>query len=213
MLVFRCKRLGIRVYNEECHGSSSANLSFAFHRSKCNCDAPCQETSYQRDTSISYWPSDHSQTTFYRQHVLEHPEYKTLKAYTNLRHFNVTQLVQHDLIRKNFLRLNVYVESLIGEKIIQKPSYTFFNLFSNIGGTFGLWIGMSVLTWGEVVEFSLQLLIRWANKLSCGRTSLHDKVKVQTAATVAVLRDYVQRTSNTDTGSTSNDASTSQHMV
>jgi hypothetical protein len=88
-----------------------------------------------------------------------------MKAYRNLRHFNVSDLIERSLIRKNFVRLNVYVQSLVIDEVVQKGSYTFFNLFSDIGGTFGLWIGMSLLTWGEVIELILHLGYRWLTKL------------------------------------------------
>ena len=37
-------------------------------------------------------------------------------------------------------------------KIIQEPDYTSSDLLSDIGGQLGLWIGMSVLSFGEIIQ-------------------------------------------------------------
>lgn len=134
-------------------------------RSACQCDPPCVESTYRNDLSYAYWPIDFAQEEFYYKYVLKSRGRDRLKAYENLRGFNFSQLVYYGLVRKNFIRLNVYLKTLIIEETVQKGSYTFFNLFSDIGGTFGLWIGMSVLTWGEVIELFVHLLFRSIKKL------------------------------------------------
>jgi hypothetical protein len=109
-----------------------------------------------------------------------------------LNRYNVSELVRRDLIRKNFVRLNVYIESLVVDQIVQKASYSLFNLFSDIGGTFGLWIGMSVLTWGEVVEFGVHLGVRWIRKLRRQRLTTRNKAnESSTAAASAAAADIV----------------------
>ncbi|XP_076442529.1 FMRFamide-activated amiloride-sensitive sodium channel-like [Babylonia areolata] len=62
-------------------------------------------------------------------------------------------------IRQNLLRLNVYLEDLSVVKYKQMPAYGLEDLFADIGGTLGLWMGVSVLTIMEILE----LVVRLAN--------------------------------------------------
>ena len=62
----------------------------------------------------------------------------------------------YDFITDNFVRVNVYLSDMEVEVQEQQPSYLLSNLFSDVGGTLGLWVGLSLLT---VVEL-LQLVVR-----------------------------------------------------
>ena len=130
----------------------------------CNCYPPCEENSYETDISYSYWPLDFAQTDFYKKYVLNHPNKENLKAFTNLQHINITDLIHNGLIRKNFARVNVYLKDLIVEEIIQRRTYELQNLFSDMGGTFGLWIGVSILSWFEIFEFLVKLTGYWCKR-------------------------------------------------
>ena len=60
-------------------------------------------------------------------------------------------------IRQNLLRLNVYLEDLSVVKYKQMPAYGLEDLFADIGGTLGLWMGVSVLTMVEALELIVRL--------------------------------------------------------
>lgn len=60
-------------------------------------------------------------------------------------------------IRQNLLRLNVYLEDLSVVKFKQMPAYGMEDLFADIGGTLGLWMGVSVLTMLELLELVVRL--------------------------------------------------------
>ncbi len=124
----------------------------------CQCLSPCSEYVYDTKISFSAWPMDLTQESFFTTYVMNHPEAHRLKAKENLSNFNLTELIFYGFIRKNFLRLNVYLESLVVLEYIERGSYTFYSLWSDIGGSFGLWIGMSFLTWCEVIELILKLI-------------------------------------------------------
>ena len=126
---------------------SSQNL-----RSECGCYPPCLEYGYDNDVSYSYWPLGFTQQSFYQAFVLNHPMRDDLKAYKNLRNFSTTELISLGLIRQNFIRLNVYLKDLIIDEVVQEKTYELENLFSDLGGTFGLWIGVSVLSLAEILE-------------------------------------------------------------
>lgn len=125
----------------------------------CNCAPPCTEYQQTASVSYSYWPHDYAQQSFYDETVRKHPKKDDLKAYQLLgEQFSNSELIEQDLIRKNFARVNVYIESLSIEDQTEKPSLYLSNLFSSAGGVFGLWIGMSVISWCEVVGLGISIL-------------------------------------------------------
>jgi hypothetical protein len=52
----------------------------------------------------------------------------------------------------NLLKLNIYYDELSYTLINEAASLTIFEMFSNIGGTLGLFLGISLLSFIEVVE-------------------------------------------------------------
>ncbi|KAK6175316.1 hypothetical protein SNE40_013804 [Patella caerulea] len=156
------------------------------YESTCRCFQPCDETTYQKAVSLSYWPLE-----FYQLHALQLFYGKTIKqsfmheAYTylaklgNLDHsmdpndtrrseilqqsYNLSDKEQAErasnLIRQNLLRLNVYLEDLSVVEFRQMPAYGLADLFADIGGTLGLWMGISVLTIMELIELIIRLFL------------------------------------------------------
>ena len=66
-------------------------------------------------------------------------------------------LTSYDFITDNFVRVNVYLSDMEVEVQEQQPSYRLSNLFSDIGGTLGLWVGLSLLTVVELLQLVLKL--------------------------------------------------------
>ncbi|GFN76096.1 nucleosome assembly protein (nap) protein [Plakobranchus ocellatus] len=63
---------------------------------------------------------------------------------------NVTQLLE--VGERSFLRLEIYFDSLILDKIVGQPAFTWNKLLSDIGGQLGLLLGFSILTAVEILE-------------------------------------------------------------
>uniref|UniRef100_A0A1I7ZP24 Amiloride-sensitive sodium channel subunit alpha n=1 Tax=Steinernema glaseri TaxID=37863 RepID=A0A1I7ZP24_9BILA len=63
-----------------------------------------------------------------------------------------------DEARTNVVKLEVYFEELNYQSIMETPAMDIFDLLSNIGGTLGLYVGMSFLTLGEFFELFLKCL-------------------------------------------------------
>ncbi|KAK7493929.1 hypothetical protein BaRGS_00014811 [Batillaria attramentaria] len=68
-----------------------------------------------------------------------------------------------NLIRQNLLRLNIYLEDLSVVEYRQLPAYGLADLFADIGGTLGLWMGISVLTIMELIELVIRLFFLLSN--------------------------------------------------
>lgn len=135
-------------------------------KNECKCDPLCTEYSYNTHMSYSSWPLDFTQSDFFEKYVVQHENASQLKAYKNLGKYNSSELISKGLIKSNFLRINVYLQSMSIEEYDEKQSYELANLFSDIGGTCGLWVGMSIITWCEFMELVVLFLHKIINYMS-----------------------------------------------
>ena len=62
-----------------------------------------------------------------------------------------------EMLRMNFLRVEVYFETLSYEMVREQPQYGWEHLLSNIGGALGLWLGLSIITVFEFCELIFDL--------------------------------------------------------
>ncbi|VDH93835.1 Hypothetical predicted protein [Mytilus galloprovincialis] len=71
---------------------------------------------------------------------------------------NVTGCKCQNPCRNSLMQIEIFFSSLYEEVTEEVPSFTFENFLSNIGGSLGLWIGMSLISIGELVELGFFLL-------------------------------------------------------
>ncbi|GFN84460.1 FMRFamide-gated na+ channel [Plakobranchus ocellatus] len=158
------------------------------YEADCGCYQPCSETTYLKSVSLSYWPLEFYQlnalehvfnpnktdvdkhfmkVAFDSLYEMAHPSQKKLAGNHSRRdplNESTTQAQKEkakrasDLIRQNMLRLNIYLEDLSVVEYRQLPAYGLADLFADIGGTMGLWMGISVLTIMELCELIIRLL-------------------------------------------------------
>jgi hypothetical protein len=55
--------------------------------------------------------------------------------------------------------INIYFNELGYTQIVEVPNYTPISLISNIGGTLGLFLGMSLLSFIEIVDLVIQMIL------------------------------------------------------
>ena len=115
----------------------SVAFAFAEHKLGCtqSCPPSCQETTYSATVSTGKWP------TYNYFVALLHSS-----GFTG----NFSAIVQR--YESTVLKLDVYFETLILEKIESRPAYTWNRLLADIGGQLGLLLGFSILTAVEMVE-------------------------------------------------------------
>ncbi|XP_077994420.1 epithelial sodium channel subunit beta-like [Glandiceps talaboti] len=121
------------------------NLKFDSDELECDCPQPCQEKSYISSMSFAKWPAENYKDTMHKK-----LENRLPKA----RH-------THDInawTQNNVVRLQIFFEELNYQSIKESPAYTEFDLLSDIGGQLGLWIGVSMITVFEIVEFLAAIL-------------------------------------------------------
>lgn len=157
----------------------------------CQCYQPCSETTYQKSVSLSYWPLEfyqlHALQLFYGTEIKQNFMHEAFTFLSELANLSQLMLKRNDsrtesllkqsmtlsekekaerasnLIRQNLLRLNIYLEDLSVVEYRQLPAYGLADLFADIGGTLGLWMGISVLTIMELIELIIRLFFLLSN--------------------------------------------------
>ncbi|CAG2185662.1 unnamed protein product [Mytilus edulis] len=111
----------------------------------CSCKNPCSEIQYATFRSMTTWPG---------------------KSYVGVLDAILKQRgVAYQDMRESLLFINIYFSSLQEEITEEELAYTVENFWSDIGGSLGLWVGMSVISLGEILELGI-LILRFIKKRS-----------------------------------------------
>ncbi|XP_046560778.1 degenerin mec-10-like [Haliotis rubra] len=148
---------------------------------QCNCFNPCHETLYEKTTHTRMWPSD-AYASMLVQYLCNN------KNETECERFE--KMASRELIR-NFMKINIFFEDLNFENITETPAYEDVQFYSDIGGTVGLWVGLSVLSLAEVLQFLWEVIQylfcwrRWKKKKpeqTADRSNLDKQVRAQVSS-------------------------------
>jgi len=112
----------------ECATPEIADIRENYSMDECKCTIPCEMNEY--DVTMSF---------------ATYPGFQIVEWYKD----NVNQ-DQANYVRDNYVALDIGFSIIGYEKSVQSEAYTWQSLFSNFGGSFGLWTGISMFT---VVEF------------------------------------------------------------
>jgi hypothetical protein len=123
-----------------------------FNLSECfeQCPFECKTSSY--DLSVSY--TDYPSYNYYKT-LMEKPQnhdsyafiFQTLVA-------NVT----YEMFKESLVRIFIYFDEIKTTEITESPSMTLVDLVANIGGTLGLFIGVSLLSFVEIIELLMEVI-------------------------------------------------------
>ncbi|XP_055887095.1 amiloride-sensitive sodium channel subunit alpha-like isoform X2 [Biomphalaria glabrata] len=116
--------------------------------SSCECNNPCSETVYAKSIASRQWPSP-SYADLLIQAICQEKPNSTCSVLKNKDNLNKLE---------DFIKLNIYFEDLNYEELSEQEDYTTTQLLSDIGGTIGLWIGLSVLSLFELVNLVTELI-------------------------------------------------------
>ncbi len=72
---------------------------------------------------------------------------------------NYNETLTFDLYKENNLFLSVYFTSTQYTEITQSPKITLMDLIPNLGGTIGIWLGLSLFFIIEVLEIIVRLFL------------------------------------------------------
>ena len=117
-------------------------------QSMCSDDCPleCQRVIYNQYTSFAQYPSE-----IYANSLMANRRIQSFYAR------NLSQLT-YDSLKRNMLQMFVYYGDLGYEEYNEVGTMTWVDLISNIGGTLGLFLGMSFLSFVELLDVVLQIV-------------------------------------------------------
>ncbi|XP_028249471.1 acid-sensing ion channel 4-A [Parambassis ranga] len=128
----------------------------------CPCETPCNLTRYGKELSMVKIPSKGSARYLSRKYDKS-----------------------EDYIRENFLVLDIFFEALNYETIEQKKAYDVAGLLGDIGGQMGLFIGASILTVLEILDYIYELIKHRLQRML--RPQKEEKKNKQQPSTVATV--------------------------
>jgi amiloride-sensitive sodium channel subunit alpha len=126
-------------------------LDFAdSYSQKCfsKCPLECETVTYDYSVSNLDFPS----RKFYETIINDKTFYKIL---SNTLGTNAT----YNLYQENFLSLNVYLSNNKYTQITEIPKISLIDLISSIGGSIGIFLGLSIFSLIEVLELFFQVII------------------------------------------------------
>ena len=102
-------------------------------------------------------PHESNQVNFYDNSIwLVVPDYERFEIYENITEYS--ELLETDLIRRNFLQINVNMEKQGYTVVTDTQQWTFVSLAGSLGGILNLWIGITFVTFVEVCDLVYQLI-------------------------------------------------------
>ena len=146
------------------------------------CNLRCNEIEYNMQMTTSVFPTPEVMSWFYTFYIYNNPDREKLMAW---KHFNdplrpikgknktaedylfrdnderrqtVMTPEVTKLISESFARVNIYFKDVTVLRKKQSPSYNLGDLFADIGGVLGLWVGVSVITILEVLTLFSELM-------------------------------------------------------
>jgi len=155
-----------RVYQVVCM------YTFRADESRCDCRPLCFETTYETSvTTASNWPQLSKQLSFY-DHYLQnfsdfsvYEEIAQAKASGNHSSEEILERLRRlTLIQENFLQIFVRFDQRIINLVTEVPAITWETLASNLGGSFNLWLGISVPTAAEIIELIYSMVMIWLKR-------------------------------------------------
>lgn len=108
------------------------------------CPIECSHTHYDVQHSSSIFPSRQ-----YAQDILADTQIKRLMENAELTYSN---------LRESILSLHIYYEELEYTMISEQPALSLIDVISNVGGTLGLFIGISLLSIFEILEIAIKII-------------------------------------------------------
>jgi len=130
-----------------------ANLDLAHSCLECKMP-PCLSWEYKNMHSMLDYFTDFSADDFAEDFLqLDHQSIADMKElYGNLID------VPNNFVSKNFAKVTITFSDLHIRHRVATETMSGFSLFSDLGGAFGFWIGCSVMTFVEVIEWLVRLV-------------------------------------------------------
>ncbi|XP_064625139.1 FMRFamide-activated amiloride-sensitive sodium channel-like [Lineus longissimus] len=161
-----CNETGT-AYDQYCtEQATNNNAKSCQHYNPGPCPVQCLENLYKTTISSMQWPSEDNLIQIIDNllgmavEINDTGMIKNILKYKNPKSpgGEGTPENQMAFIRRNVIVLNIYYEDFYVQTFVTSASYGIGDLLSSLGGTFGLWMGLSIITVFEFVEFFIDLI-------------------------------------------------------
>ncbi|VDP82644.1 unnamed protein product [Echinostoma caproni] len=143
----------------------------SFHGVLSGCTMPCAFYSYEAEQSTSSWPTKAWQLTFLnsshnrRLGVFQGPEFDVYRRAQKLAEAGnesaaVRILESVNLLERNLLAVLINRPNFDVRKVEEKEVLSLTSLMSQTGGLFSIWMGLSMISLGEIFEFLMRCYVK-----------------------------------------------------
>ena len=168
-----------------------------FRECESRCQEPCNSTYYYTTIkTVGDWPYFTYHATFFTKYIKPYMQYNQnlsnyfeeydimISKYSNgsidLKELNNFFKLSSG-IRSNFLHLNMIFESDKVSNFVDYPEYPWESMISLVGGSFSLWLGITVMTAVEFLEFFFTLVSAFKDYIISCKVRLKTKPAELTA--------------------------------
>lgn len=113
------------------------------------CPLQCDLWAYFFQASVDMFPT----RNYARQLMLKRPEYLERVLKKNMSN------ISFDMIRNSFASVSINLDSMSVMEIVEEPAISYTGLLSNLGGIVGLFVASSFLTFMELVDLAIAILL------------------------------------------------------
>ena len=125
----------------------------------CTCKPACDEVAYASRVDQAPWPHEAHHINFFYDVAYTVPDWERFLVYQNVAdHGSYDDLSDIDLIKKNFLQLNVNMGKSGYSAVQDTQKLSIVSLVGALGGILNLWIGITFVTFIEVCDLVYQLI-------------------------------------------------------
>lgn len=114
---------------------------------KCNCPFECIMNNYELAMSLNKF------------------------SFAFLKMFKANLNLSMEDISANYVMVNIYISDLIRQVMFEKQAYNWLALLSDVGGSFGLALGATILTVFEILDFIVILVLKFFERSTSRKDS------------------------------------------
>ena len=144
-----CKECGNSTFCYKKNETDCLTEYASFGNNECNkiCKSECNLQFYQ-----------------FRLNTIRYPTNTYKLRYTEKSDILNNMFSNNEIIQDKILRMSVYIEDYYYEFVSETPLVTIPNLIAYIGGTLGLFLGVSILSFFEIFEILFHIFVVISNK-------------------------------------------------
>ncbi|XP_064627110.1 amiloride-sensitive sodium channel subunit gamma-like [Lineus longissimus] len=132
------------------------NVERLFYMDQLTCDPPCpiicSENLFPTTSTSSGWPA-----------LAKEEDIKMMIAEVNPKLgqiiMKMSDMEAREFLHYNFLKLNVFYQDMMFQRIVTEEGYSWQEMVSDIGGTVELYVGASIVTFFQLIEIVIDLAL------------------------------------------------------